>query len=38
MPHAIDDATLRRLLAEGVSQREISRRQGIPRTTLHDAA
>ena len=36
MPHDIDDALLRRLLREGVSQREIARRLGIPRTTLQD--
>jgi hypothetical protein len=34
MPHAIDEAQLRRLLAQGVSQREIARRLGIPRSTL----
>jgi hypothetical protein len=36
MPHTIDEAALRRLLADGVSQREIARRLGIPRTTLQD--
>jgi transcriptional regulator with XRE-family HTH domain len=36
MPRAIDDAALRRLLAEGLSQREIARRLGVPRTTLQD--
>ena len=36
MPREIDEPTLRRLLAEGVSQREIARRLGIPRTTLQE--
>jgi hypothetical protein len=36
MPRHIDDAALRRLLAEGLSQREVSRRLGVPRTTLQD--
>jgi DNA-binding Lrp family transcriptional regulator len=33
---AIDDQQLRTLLKEGVSQREIARRLGIPRSTLQD--
>lgn len=36
MPREIDEHTLRRLMAEGLSQREISRRLGVPRTTLQD--
>jgi transcriptional regulator with XRE-family HTH domain len=36
MPHDIDETALRRLLAEGISQREIARRLGIPRTTLQE--
>ena len=36
MPHDIDETALRRLLAEGISQREISRRLGVPRTTLQE--
>jgi hypothetical protein len=36
MPRDIDDVALRRLLAEGLSQREIARRLGVPRTTLQD--
>jgi transcriptional regulator with XRE-family HTH domain len=36
MPRAIDDTTLERLLAEGLSQREMARRLGVPRTTLQD--
>jgi transcriptional regulator with XRE-family HTH domain len=36
MPRDIDDAALQRLLAEGLSQREIARRLGVPRTTLQD--
>ncbi len=34
MPHAIDAVQLRRLLAQCLSQREIARRLGIPRSTL----
>jgi winged helix-turn-helix DNA-binding protein len=36
MSAAIDDQQLRSLLEQGVSQREIARRLGIPRSTLHD--
>lgn len=32
----LSDTQLRALLAEGLSQREIARRTGIPRSTLHD--
>jgi Homeodomain-like domain len=34
MPPEIDDAALQQLLSAGLSQREISRRLDIPRTTL----
>jgi DNA-binding CsgD family transcriptional regulator len=36
MPHDVDDEELRGLVAQGLSQREISRRLGIPRSTLQD--
>jgi hypothetical protein len=36
MPHDVDDDALRQFIAEGLSQREISRRLGIPRSTLQD--
>jgi hypothetical protein len=36
MATTIDEAALQRLLAEGLSQREISRRLGIPRSTLQN--
>jgi DNA invertase Pin-like site-specific DNA recombinase len=32
----IDPEAVQRLQAEGLSQREIARRLGIPRSTLHD--
>ncbi len=35
MPQPIDDTQLRQLLAQGLSQREISRQTGIPRATLY---
>src|SRR3989442_16003806 len=34
MPREIDDIHLQQLLADGLSQTEISRRTGIPRSTL----
>src|SRR3712207_1947273 len=36
MATAIDEAQLRTLLEQGVSQREIARQLGIPRSTLQD--
>jgi hypothetical protein len=36
MAHTIDTAALQHLLTEGLSQREIARRLGIPRSTLQD--
>jgi hypothetical protein len=36
MPQDVTDEELRRLVSEGVSQRDISRRTGIPRSTLQD--
>jgi hypothetical protein len=36
MPHQVDETQLRQLLGQGLPQREISRRIGIPRTTLQD--
>jgi hypothetical protein len=36
MARAIDERQVRQLLAEGVSQREICKRLGIPRSTLYD--
>jgi hypothetical protein len=36
MAHAFDADELRLLLAQGLSQREVARRLGIPRSTLQD--
>jgi hypothetical protein len=36
MPRDIDEPQLHQLLNQGLSQREISRRLGIPRSTLQD--
>jgi transcriptional regulator with XRE-family HTH domain len=36
MPRPIDDEELRALIEAGISQREIARRLGIPRSTLQD--
>lgn len=36
MPQDIDDEALQRLVAEGVSQREIARQTGIPRATVQN--
>jgi Helix-turn-helix domain of resolvase len=36
MPRHVDDEQLRALLAQGIPQREICRRTGIPRSTLYD--
>jgi hypothetical protein len=36
MPREIDATQLRQLIDEGVSQREIARRLGVPRSTLQD--
>ncbi|HEX2279538.1 MAG TPA: helix-turn-helix domain-containing protein [Candidatus Tectomicrobia bacterium] len=36
MRRDVADEQLRRLLEQGLSQREISRRLGIPRTTLQE--
>jgi len=36
MPREIDETQLRQLLEQGLSQREIARRLGVPRSTLQD--
>jgi transposase-like protein len=36
MPREIDDAQLHALLEQGLSQREVARRLGVPRSTLQD--
>jgi hypothetical protein len=36
MRDEVDDETLRQLVAQGTSQREISRQTGIPRSTLQN--
>ncbi len=36
MPQPIDDNQLRQWVDQGLSQREISRRLGVPRSTLQD--
>ena len=36
MARTIDERRVRQLLAQGLSQREISRRLDIPKSTLHD--
>jgi AraC-like DNA-binding protein len=35
MPRQVDNAQLRRWLADGLSQREIAQRMGLPRSTLY---